>query len=369
MVAIEENVEVWSFVDSELHKYFTSIDIEKDIDDCMGTATLKCPYDHNLYAYWRPIRHAIGIRGGTYDLEWLFIGRVRSVKRNGYELEIKCQDEGWKLKQQCPDDLVKKWKDGEYNAGTIIKEICENVGLRRMIFEDKDNIIFKTKMDKDGNIIRDGVKVEEAPNPITLLQRVNKIKGGINISHDYKTDEDYYKAKKLVFGYSANNNDAYQKYFAKLVEDAKDNLLTEIQKSKIKTQTQTVSETKKETAEIVNTKKIVNDLAIKVSASNGYKHSFGCSSASCITNNKRGDCWAMSQYLYNHLNAKGVICKIVEYWTSGSSRHRTVLYKIDSSSKWVDFPYGGLDYNFKNTAKSTSATTVIACSLGSGKCK
>lgn len=367
MVAIEENIEVWSFMDSQLHNYFTSIDIEKDIDDCMGTATLKCPYDHNLYSYWRPIRHAIGIKGGTYDSEWLFIGRVRSTKRSGYELEIKCQDEGWKLKQQCPDDILKKWKDGESSADTIIREICDIVGLKYIIMQDKDSIIDRTKYDTDGNVVRDGNKVEQAPDPVTLLKRIQTSQNFL-VSSNYKINsEDYHKLMRLLFSPSQSSQKEYEEYFANLVQEARDDLLTEIQKSKVTTQT--TSGTSKESADIANTKKIVNDLARKVSSTNGYKHTFGCSSASCITNNKRGDCWAMSQYLYNHLNAKGVICKIVQYSTSSSSKHRSVLYKLNPSSSWTDFPYSKLDYNFKNTSKSKSATNVIECSLGSGKCK
>lgn len=50
-----------------------------------------------------------------------------------------------------------------------------------------------------------------------------------------------------------------------------------------------------------------------------------------------GDCWAMSDYLYTHLTAKGVKSRIIQYSTAYSSNHRSVQYY--SNNKWVDVPY------------------------------
>lgn len=89
-----------------------------------------------------------------------------------------------------------------------------------------------------------------------------------------------------------------------------------------------------------------------------FKYQTGCSNAACLEQNGWGECWAMSDWIYNQLTAAGVRAKIVQY-PATSYNHRSVLYY--SNGTWVDFPYRqyNISNNFYNTAASKSSTHII----------
>jgi hypothetical protein len=58
-----------------------------------------------------------------------------------------------------------------------------------------------------------------------------------------------------------------------------------------------------------------------------------------------GDCWAMSDWLYNHIKKTGVDCRIIQYETSLANNHRSVQIKIDG--KWVDLPYEMFNFDYR----------------------
>jgi hypothetical protein len=78
----------------------------------------------------------------------------------------------------------------------------------------------------------------------------------------------------------------------------------------------------------------------KVKAAYTYKRTYSYSSI--------GDCWAMSEYLYNKYASQ---VRIVQYRTSMSSRHRSI--QINQNGAWVDFNYRGNGYNGIYSATSS----------------
>ena len=45
------NVYIYTPQDKQEHRYFHSLSIDKQVEDFMGTAEVKCPYDSNLMEY------------------------------------------------------------------------------------------------------------------------------------------------------------------------------------------------------------------------------------------------------------------------------------------------------------------------------
>jgi Bacterial Ig-like domain len=96
---------------------------------------------------------------------------------------------------------------------------------------------------------------------------------------------------------------------------------------------------------------------MKGAAKYGYSHS--ASTAAAMERIGAGDCWAMSDYLYNKMTAAHMHARIIQYPTAFSSRHESVQYK--QNGVWVNAPYRsyGLNSMFNNTK---SNGTVIRCS-------
>ena len=80
-----------------------------------------------------------------------------------------------------------------------------------------------------------------------------------------------------------------------------------------------------------------------------FKYSHGCSASACIESGGSGDCYAMSDWLYEKLTAIGVKSQI--QWCSGPRNHRTV--QIDVGSGWQDFDYG--KYNIETMFRVSSS--------------
>lgn len=87
-----------------------------------------------------------------------------------------------------------------------------------------------------------------------------------------------------------------------------------------------------------------------------FSYSSSCSTGSCIKSSKKGDCWALSDYIYSRLKSAGISAKIYQYKTSGSNQHRQVEY--NDGSKWVMFPYSksGIDHNFYTNSIPSGAS-------------
>lgn len=81
------------------------------------------------------------------------------------------------------------------------------------------------------------------------------------------------------------------------------------------------------------------------------------SSASGLKQTGVGDCWAFSEWIFNELKKKKVNCKVVQYVTSESDAHRSVMYQ-NKKKKWVDFPYReyGWGSRYNNMLNNTSGS-------------
>ena len=90
----------------------------------------------------------------------------------------------------------------------------------------------------------------------------------------------------------------------------------------------------------------------------GIGYCGACQTASCVKEQKCGDCWGASDLIACELSSKGVTTKIVQY-AAIASNHRSVLYK-DSDGTWKDFPYREYGFNtlFNNTSGSAHGTEV-----------
>jgi len=102
-----------------------------------------------------------------------------------------------------------------------------------------------------------------------------------------------------------------------------------------------------------NTSSVIDKICKEISK---FSYSNSCSDGNCIKSRKKGDCWALSDYIYSRLKSEGISAKIYQYKTSGSDRHRQVEYK--DGSKWVMFPYSksGIDHNFYTNSIPSGAS-------------
>lgn len=224
-------VYVYTPQDKQKHKYFHSLSIDKQVEDFMGTAELRCPFDSDLMEYWEPIRNYCIIYGsnkGEANAKILFIGRVRGVKQEGYELVIQFQDPYWKFKQlvtqsYANDNVLNK--DGY----TIMRLMFEALKIDSyVISESAKNRLQQVGFDEDGNLTLNKEKIEEMPDllerlkasdPSKLVNKdtiANKLKeskeGNIkNINYTLKYEKPTPVMKKIsseggASGYSAGNN-------------------------------------------------------------------------------------------------------------------------------------------------------------------
>lgn len=163
-------VKAWTSTDKKTHTYFHSLSIDVNVEDFMGTAELKCPYDSDLMQYWEPIRQTVVIYGANRgDYKILFIGRVRGVKQDGYEMVIEFQNYGWKFKQlvtqsYANDNVLNK--DGY----TIMRLMFEALKIDSwVISESAKKRLKQVGMNQDGNVTMNGKELKKMPD---LLKRL-----------------------------------------------------------------------------------------------------------------------------------------------------------------------------------------------------
>lgn len=164
-------VRAWTKTDNQSHTYFHSLSIDVNVEDFMGTAELKCPYDSDLMEYWTPITQDVVIYGSNRGPEKiLFIGRVRGLKQDGYELVIEFQNYGWKFKQlvtqsYANDNVLNK--DGY----TIMRLMFEALKIDSWVISDAAKARLKqVGINKDGNLTVNGKEVKKIPDLLKRLQ-------------------------------------------------------------------------------------------------------------------------------------------------------------------------------------------------------
>lgn len=164
-------VKAWTQEDDQTHTYFHSLSIDVQVEDFMGTAELRCPYDSDLMEYWEPIRQTVVIYGANKgDYKILFIGRVREVIQDGYELSITFQNYGWKFKQTISQSYA---NDNVLNKDgyTIMQLMFEALKIDSyVISESAKNRLKQVGINQDGNLTNNGEEVEEIPDLIERLK-------------------------------------------------------------------------------------------------------------------------------------------------------------------------------------------------------
>lgn len=180
-------VKAYTSTDKKTHMYFHSLSIDVNVEDFMGTAELKCSYDSDLMRYWEPIRQTVVIYGANRgDYKILFIGRVRGVKQDGYELVIEFQNYGWKFKQlvtqsYANDNVLNK------NGYTIMRLMFEALKIDSwVISESAKNRLKQVGINNDGNLTLNGKEIKKMPD---LLKRLQKSDPSKLVSKDSLNDK------------------------------------------------------------------------------------------------------------------------------------------------------------------------------------
>lgn len=166
-------VRVWTNTDKQTHKYFHSLSIDAQVTEFMSTAELKAPFDPKLMEYWEPIRATCVIYGTNKgDTHILFVGRVREVRQDGYELVVQLQNYGWKFEQNASANFVKQNvlnKDGY----TVMRLILKALKIENWVISPSaKNRLKQIGFDEDGNVTMNGKEIEEIPD---LIERITKM--------------------------------------------------------------------------------------------------------------------------------------------------------------------------------------------------
>ena len=167
-------VRAWTRVDNQSHTYFHSLSIDVNVDDFMGTAELKCRYDSRLMEYWTPITQDVVIYGANRGEEKiLFIGRVRGVKQDGYEMVIEFQNYAWKFKQLVTQSYA---KDNVLNKDgyTIMRLMFHALKIDSWVISPAAKRRLKqVGINKDGNLTVNGKEVKKMPDLLKRLKASN----------------------------------------------------------------------------------------------------------------------------------------------------------------------------------------------------
>ncbi len=191
------HIKAWTQDDDQYHTYFHSLSIDVQVQDFMGTAELSCPYDSNLMEYWEPIRQTVviyGDNGGQSmdEKDILFVGRVRELRQDGYELVITFQNYGWKFKQNVTTSFANDNVLGQ-NAYAIMLVMFEALKIDSYVISPSaEKRLREVGIDSDGNLKANGEEIEEVPD---LLERLKDSNPSDFINE--QTLENYYKEDTL----------------------------------------------------------------------------------------------------------------------------------------------------------------------------
>jgi len=158
--------------DGKEHTYFHSLSIDAQVTDFLHTCELRCPFNWDLMEYWEPIRQSCAIYGTNQgDYKLLFVGRVRELIQDGYELSITFQNYGWKFKQDVSQSYA---KDNVLNKNGYQIMLLMFAALKidsYSISEAAKTRLKQVGMDEDGNLVVNGEEIEEMPD---LLERLKE---------------------------------------------------------------------------------------------------------------------------------------------------------------------------------------------------
>lgn len=176
-------VKVVTNQDQQEHTYFHSLSLDAQVTDFLHTCELRCPYDSDLMEYWEPIRQSCVVYGTNQgDYKPMFVGRVRELIQDGYELSITLQNYGWKFKQDVSqsyanDNVINK------NGLQIMYLMFEALKIEAWVISESAKLRLKqVGIDSDGNLVANGEEIEEMPD---LLERLKESNPSKLIKEDY----------------------------------------------------------------------------------------------------------------------------------------------------------------------------------------
>lgn len=164
-------VKVVTNQDNQEHTYFHSFSLDAQVTDFMHTCELRCPFHWDLMEYWEPIRQSCVVYGANQgDYKVLFIGRVRELSQDGYELSIILQNFGWKFKQDVPQELAEQNMLG-HHAYDIMCVIFNVLKIESpFVSESAKARLKQVGLDLDGNLVNNAEVIEEMPDLFERLK-------------------------------------------------------------------------------------------------------------------------------------------------------------------------------------------------------
>lgn len=172
---LKEEIFLYTYHDKEKHKYITSVNIDIDKTDILGTCQISAPYDEKLMEYWIPGKTVFSIIGGTFDREVLFTGMVAEVNQIGSEIEIIGNNIGWKFKPYMSSKFEKSLNG--LKVKDAIKLIFKQLNLDKGYYHidlrgipDIDSYKIKDVIE----IQKQGQTIQNAPELIDVVKNMNR---------------------------------------------------------------------------------------------------------------------------------------------------------------------------------------------------
>ena len=193
---LTEQFVVETFPDGNLHRYFTSLQIDGDKNDIVTTAVLTCPYDAQLMGYWEPGRMSVRIYGGVFDQEVLFSGRVREINHIGYEIQITCENVGWKLKQLVSPTIVKGLVGQPVEK--VVKTLLSVIKIKYHVNLSGISNLKKYTLDDGGSVKYGDDQVESIPDLTKVIKNLDEMDMNSLTAKTTKNRENVYVAEEFA---------------------------------------------------------------------------------------------------------------------------------------------------------------------------
>lgn len=170
--ALNEHVAIETFPDGLIHRYMKDIQIDCDKNDIVTTCSFHFPYDNDLMEYWEPANMSCKVYGGSFDVEPLFMGRVREVRQTGHQIEVTCENIGWKLKQTVPEDVLAKIKGQTIDNALDI--LLADADIPYHVNLDGIPGITSYTVDDEGCVSASGELVESIPELTEVIEKLGE---------------------------------------------------------------------------------------------------------------------------------------------------------------------------------------------------
>lgn len=205
---LKETLHVQTIQDDKVHKYFISFTMDADFDEIMTTATLTCPFSNELMEYWAPITTGVIVRGGIFDYEDIFIGRVKEVKQEGYFLELTLQNLGSKFKEPADSDFINEYMANQ-PCVDVIKNIFDKLKMDYIIKLDGIPDYMNYTYDENGSVLFNDAEVTEVPDIVKTVESIKKY----DVNKDSSRFKEILEAKENILNKLEEKQDIYSQTY------------------------------------------------------------------------------------------------------------------------------------------------------------